>query len=71
MRWHARLERELPVSFEESQAVLAALAEMGGGQWRPEAAALAELLSPRRELRLGCEALVRYTTGPMSRSSGV
>lgn len=62
LRWHARYERELAVSLEESQAVLAALSAMRGEGWRPAAAALAELVGERRELRAGSEALVRYAT---------
>ena len=59
LRWHARFESEARVTFEESQAVLAALAAMRGPSWRLAAFALAELLSGRRELRRGTEALVR------------
>jgi hypothetical protein len=62
VRWHSRFECELDVTIEESQAVLAALAAMTGPAWRSAASALAELVGGRRELRQGCEALVRRGT---------
>jgi hypothetical protein len=60
LAWHGRFEREMQVSFAESQAVLACLAAMGGDAWRESAGALAELLGRRRELRQATESLVRY-----------
>jgi hypothetical protein len=41
-----RFEREMRVSFAESQAVLACLAAMSSDRWREPAAALAELNRP-------------------------
>ena len=50
LRWHGRLCREVDVSLEEAQAVLAALILLAGERKRNAAFALAELLS-----RLGLE----------------
>jgi hypothetical protein len=47
LRWHGRLCREVDVSLEEAQAVLAALLVMAGERKRNAAYALAELLSRR------------------------
>jgi hypothetical protein len=58
VRWHARYETEIQPTLAQSQAVLAALAAMQDEAWQPAAAALAELLSPRREFTLACSALV-------------
>jgi hypothetical protein len=57
LRWHARYCREAKATFEEAQAVLAALVLLAGEQKRSAAFALAELLS-RRGLERPCEALV-------------
>jgi len=59
LRWHARYCREVDVTFEEAQAVLAALALLGGDRKRNAAFALAELLS-RRGLERPCETLVAW-----------
>jgi hypothetical protein len=59
LRWHGRLCREVDVSLEEAQAVLAALALLAGERKRNAALALAELLS-RRGLERPCEALVAW-----------
>jgi hypothetical protein len=59
LRWHARYCREAKVTFEEAQAVLAALALLAGGRKRNAAFALAELLS-RRGLERPCEVLVAW-----------
>jgi hypothetical protein len=59
LAWHGRFERELHVSFAESQAVLACLAAIGSDSWRGPATALAELVGRRRELRRAAESLVR------------
>jgi hypothetical protein len=57
LRWHARLCREVDVSLEEAQAVLAALVLLAGERRHNAAYALAELLS-RRGLERPCETLV-------------
>jgi len=59
LSWHGRYCREVDVSFEEAQAVLAALALLAGERKRNAAYALAELLS-RRGLERPCEALVAW-----------
>jgi hypothetical protein len=59
LSWHARLCREVDVSLEEAQAVLAALALLAGERKRNAAYALAELLS-RRGLERPCETLVAW-----------
>jgi hypothetical protein len=59
LRWHARLCREVDVSLEEAQAVLAALVLLAGERKGNAASALAELLS-RRGLERPCEALVAW-----------
>jgi hypothetical protein len=57
LRWHGRYCREVDVSLEEAQAILAALVLLAGDRKRNAALALAELLS-RRELERPCEILV-------------
>jgi hypothetical protein len=59
LRWHGRYCREVDGTFEEAQAVLAALALLAGDRKRNAAYALAELLS-RRGLERPCEALVAW-----------
>jgi hypothetical protein len=59
LRWHARYRREAKVTFEDAQAVLAALALLAGDRKRNAALALAELLS-HRGLKRPCEALVAW-----------
>jgi hypothetical protein len=59
LRWHGRLCRDVDVSLEEAQAVLAALALLAGERKRNAAFALAELLS-RRGLERPCEAFVAW-----------
>jgi hypothetical protein len=59
LRWHGRLCREVDVSLEEAQAVLAALVLLAGERKRNAAFALAELLS-RRGLERPCETLVAW-----------
>jgi hypothetical protein len=59
LRWHGRLCREVDVSLEEAQAVLAALVLMAGERRQNAAFALAELLS-RRGLERPCETLVAW-----------
>jgi hypothetical protein len=59
LRWHGRLCREVHVSLEEAQAVLAALVLLSGERKRNAAFALAELLS-RRGLERPCETLVAW-----------
>ena len=54
---HGRLCREVNVSLEEAQAILAALVLMAGDRNRNAAFALADLLS-RRGLERPCETLV-------------
>jgi hypothetical protein len=61
-RWHGRYCREVDVSFEEAQAVLAALALLAGDRKQNAALALAELLS-RRGLERPGEALVSWARG--------
>jgi selenocysteine lyase/cysteine desulfurase len=59
-RWHIRFLQEVPnVGLHENQAVLALLAAIPAN--RLAAAALAELLSPRRSCECACEALVRWS----------
>jgi len=60
LRWHGRLCREVDVSLEEAQAVLAALVLVAGERKQNAAYALAELLS-RRGLERPCETLVAWT----------
>jgi hypothetical protein len=62
LRWHGRLCREVDVSLEEAQAVLAALVLMAGDRKSNAAFALADLLSLRGQDRL-CEALVAWARG--------
>jgi hypothetical protein len=62
LRWHARLCREVDVSLEEAQAVLAALSLLAGERKSNAAFALAELLS-RRGLERPCETLVAWARG--------
>jgi hypothetical protein len=59
LRWHGRLCREVDVSLEEAQAVLAALGLLAGERKETAAYALAELLS-RRGLERPCETLVTW-----------
>ena len=59
LRWHGRLCREVDVSLEEAQAVLAALVLLAGERKQNAAYALAELLS-RRGLERPCEVLVGW-----------
>jgi hypothetical protein len=59
LRWHGRYCREVDVSLEEAQAVLAALVLLASERKRNAAFALAELLS-RRGLERPCEALVAW-----------
>ena len=59
LRWHGRLCREVDVSLEEAQAILAALVVMAGARKGNAAYALAELLS-RRGLERPCETLVAW-----------
>src|SRR3954453_19287784 len=59
LRWHGRLCREVDVSLEEAQAVLAALALMAGERKGNAAFALADLRS-RRGLQRPCETLVAW-----------
>jgi hypothetical protein len=59
LRWHGRFVREVDVTLEEAQAVLAALVLLAGARKRNAAFALAELLS-RRGLERPCEALVAW-----------
>jgi hypothetical protein len=63
LRWHARYCREAKVTFEEAQAVLAALTLLAGERKRNAAFALAELLS-RRGLERPCETLVTWAQEP-------
>jgi hypothetical protein len=59
LRWHGRLCREVNVSLEEAQAILAALVVMAGERKGNAAFALADLLSrrglerPARTCRVG------------------
>jgi hypothetical protein len=58
-RWHLRFLEEVPnVDLHENQAVLALLAAIPAN--RLAAAALAELLTPRRSCERAREALVRW-----------
>jgi hypothetical protein len=59
LRWHGRLCREVDVSLEEAQAVLAGLILLAGDRKQNAAYALAELLS-RRGLERPCETLVAW-----------
>jgi hypothetical protein len=59
LRWHGRLCKEVDVSLEEAQAILAALVVMAGERKGNAAYALADLLS-RRGLERPCEALVAW-----------
>jgi hypothetical protein len=58
LRWHGRYRREVDVSLEEAQAVLAALGLLAGKRKRNAAFALAELLS-RPGLEQTCEPTCR------------
>jgi hypothetical protein len=62
LRWHSRLCREVDVSLEEAQAVLAALILMAGERKSNAGFALADLLS-RRGLERPCETLVAWARG--------
>jgi hypothetical protein len=59
LRWHGRLCREVDVSLEEAQAILAALVLMAGEHKGNAAFALSDLLS-RRGLERPCETLVAW-----------
>jgi hypothetical protein len=59
LRGHGRLCREVNVSLEEAQAILAALVLMAGQRKGNAAFALADLLS-RRGLERPCETLVAW-----------
>ena len=59
LRWHGRLCREIDVSREDAQAILAAPAVMAGDRKENAAYALADPLS-RRGLERPCEALVAW-----------
>jgi hypothetical protein len=59
LRWHGRLCREVNVSLEEAQAILAALVLMASERKSNAAFALADLLS-RRGLERPCETLVAW-----------
>ena len=60
VRWHSRLVRELPgMTIENSQAVLAALGAIAGGDGQAAARALAQLLNGRDFERAG-EVLLRW-----------
>jgi hypothetical protein len=59
LRWHGRLCREVNLSLEEAQAVLAALVVMAGERKGNAAYALADLLS-RRGVERPCETLVEW-----------
>ena len=59
VRWHGRLCREVNVSLEEAQAILAALVLMASERKGNAAFALADLLS-RRGLERPCETLVAW-----------
>jgi hypothetical protein len=57
--WHGRDCREVDVSLEEAQSVLAALALLAGERKRSGAFALAELLG-QRGMERPCETLVAW-----------
>jgi hypothetical protein len=59
LRWPGRLYREVDVSLEEAQAILAALVVMAGERKGNAAFALADLLS-WRGLERPCETLVAW-----------
>ena len=59
LRWHGRYCREVTVSLEEAQAVLAALALLAGDMKSNAAFALADLMS-RQGLERPCETLVAW-----------
>jgi len=59
LRWHGRLCREVNVTLEEAQAVLAALVLLAGERKQNAAHALVEFLS-RRGLERPCETLVAW-----------
>jgi hypothetical protein len=59
LRWHGRLCREVDVSLEEAQAILAALVLLAGERKRNAAFALADMLS-RRGVERPCELLVAW-----------
>ena len=59
LRWHGRLRREVDVTLEEAQAILAALVVMAGERKENAAYALADLLS-QRGLERPCETLVAW-----------
>jgi hypothetical protein len=67
LRWHGRLCREVDVSLEEAQAILAALVVMAGERKGNAAFALADLLS-RRGLERPCETLVAWARDAEDRS---
>jgi hypothetical protein len=62
LRWHGRLCRDVDVSLEEAQAVLAALVLLADERKSKAAFALADLLS-RRGLERSCETLVAWARG--------
>ena len=62
-RWHGRLCKEVDVSLEEAQAILAALVVMASERKGNAAYALAELLG-RRGLERPCETLVAWAREP-------
>jgi hypothetical protein len=59
LRWHGRFCREVDVSLEEAQALLAVLVLLAGERKSDAAFALADLLS-RRGLERACEVLVAW-----------
>jgi hypothetical protein len=59
LRWHGRVCREVDVSLDEAQAILAALVVMAGERKGNAAYALSDLLS-RRDLERPCETLVGW-----------
>jgi hypothetical protein len=65
LRWHGRYCREVDVSLEEAQAVLAALILLAGERKSNAAFALADLLS-RRGLERPCETLVAWANNQRS-----
>lgn len=70
LRWHGRYCREVDVSLEEAQAILAALVLLAGDRKRNAAHALAELVY-RRGLERPCEVLGEWarSKGPVDGSS--
>jgi hypothetical protein len=59
LAWHGRLCREVNITLEEAQAILAALALLLGERKENAAYALADLLS-RRGLEQPCELLIAW-----------